>query len=90
MASFLGFAVFSFFAHGLALAFALIMIALSQSNRTLLIIAILTGIINLSSYYYLVDFTLLEKSAILALIAVVCGVGSYIASSLAKKGEINA
>lgn len=87
---FAGIALCSLYAHGLALSFALVMIALSQSNRLLFFMAIVIGVINLSSYYYLVDFTLVEKSAILALIALMCGICSYMALALVKREQKDA
>ena len=80
------FSIVSFFAHGLSLAVLLVLIALCQSNIKLMALGILAGIINLSSYYYLVDYSLLEKSLLLFITGCCCLLISQL-SVKARKSE---
>lgn len=81
------FASLSIFANGLSVSLVLLLLAVKQSDRNLLTLGVLAGVINLSSYYYLVDYTLLQKSLLLVLVGLVCGVVAFIAGKLPQGQE---
>ena len=55
----------TFFANGIALGFSIVLLAYSAQNKALFVMGIIACIVNLSSYYYLLETTLLNKSFIL-------------------------
>lgn len=58
--------VMTFFANGVAVGIAIVLMGYVASNRVLLALGMISALINLSSYYYLIDVSLLHKSIILA------------------------
>ncbi len=58
-------------AYGLSAAMTLVLLGFSQAHRLLMGAGILAMLIFVSSYYYLLSLTLLEKSAVLTLVGVV-------------------
>lgn len=67
----LGFAVVlllcigTFFANGIVSGILIIILGFASQNRVLLVLGVISALINLSSYYYLLDISLLNKSFIL-------------------------
>lgn len=55
----------TFFANGIALGFGIVLLGYSAQNKALFVMGIIACIVNLSSYYYLLETTLLNKSFIL-------------------------
>lgn len=55
----------SFYANGIVSAILIIVLGFAIQNKILLVLGIISAILNLSSYYYLLDISLLNKSYIL-------------------------
>jgi hypothetical protein len=55
----------TFFANGIALGFSVVLLGYSAQNKALFVMGIIACVVNLSSYYYLLKTTLLNKSFIL-------------------------
>jgi hypothetical protein len=55
----------TFFANGIALGIGIVLLGYSAQNKALFVMGIIACIVNLSSYYYLLETTLLNKSFIL-------------------------
>ncbi|MEP1382667.1 MAG: DUF4401 domain-containing protein [Paraglaciecola sp.] len=59
------FCIGSFFANGIIVGLTLVLLGFANQNKTLLVLGVICTLINLSSYYYFLDITLLNKSLIL-------------------------
>lgn len=55
----------TFFANGIAVGIAILLMGYVASNRILYALGVVSALLNLSSYYYLIDISLLDKSIIL-------------------------
>jgi uncharacterized membrane protein len=74
----------TFYAQGIALGLTILLLGYSAKNTALFVLGVIAMIVNLSSYYYLLDITLLNKSLILSAI----GIASLLLSVVYKKVNI--
>jgi len=60
----------TFFANGIALGLSIILLGYSAQNKALFVMGIIACVVNLSSYYYLLETSLLNKSFILCTLGI--------------------
>lgn len=75
----------TFFANGIVSGILIIIIGFANQNRILLVLGVISALVNLSSYYYLLDISLLNKSFILAFWGASGLALAYISNSLLNK-----
>ncbi|GAA0852966.1 DUF4401 domain-containing protein [Aliiglaciecola litoralis] len=75
------------FANGIVCGILIMIIGFAIQNRVLLILGILATLMNLSSYYYLLDISLLHKSFILAGLGGAGVLLAFIQQRLSSQGE---
>lgn len=76
----------TFFANGIVAGILIIILGFAIQNKILLVLGIISALLNLSSYYYLLDISLLHKSFVLAGLG--CGglLLTYLSKQLSKRG----
>jgi uncharacterized membrane protein len=72
----------TFYANGIVSGILILVIGFAIQNKALLVLGILSAIVNLSSYYYLLDITLLNKSFILGGLGVAGLILAYMSKRL--------
>lgn len=78
--------VATFFANGIVSGILIMILGFATQNRVLLVLGIIAALLNLSSYYYLLDISLLHKSFILAGLGIAGLSLAYISRRLSKQG----
>ena len=79
----------TFYANGIVSGIVVIVIGFAIQNKALLVLGILSAIVNLSSYYYLLDITLLSKSFILGGLGGACMILAYMSKRLSDQKSHN-
>ena len=77
----------SFFAHGIVFGLMVILLGFASSNRILLSLGLAATLINLSSYYYLLEMSLLHKSLLLSAIGGLSLMLAYVNNKLSSFGD---
>ncbi|WP_299074541.1 DUF4401 domain-containing protein [uncultured Paraglaciecola sp.] len=74
----------SFFAHGIVSSLLIIILGFATQNKILWVLGMLSAILNISAYYYLLDISLLDKSFILAGLGTTALLLAYICNALSN------
>lgn len=81
--------VMNVFANGIVCGFTILLIGYGTHNRALTILGVVALLINLSSYYYLLDLSLLSKSVVLMSTGASCLFIVVIWQKLSKREAVN-
>jgi uncharacterized membrane protein len=81
--------VSTFFANGIVCGLVILLVGYAIQNRTLWVLGIISMLVNLSSYYYLLEISLLHKSFILMTLGVAALSIAYVLGKQATQGANN-